>query len=208
MAESILKIHTQNGDIPVGYPGLADKPVSDETLSIQGGFADAKAVGDKFKEVKTETDSLKEDLGDFICYPFSNKITNKKIFNKGIIEDITIYGGDNNKEYVLAVIRQDQICIYERNGDGFGSLACIKNMPKKYNTHKGIETLHLVSAYNGKVEAYIKINWDKYTEGYTGLNWELTLISKKCYSNKLIESNVVRATFTDDWNQDFLPQSH
>lgn len=62
MAESILKIHTQNGDIPVGYPGLADKPISDKTLSEEGAFADSKAVGDKFKEAKTETDSLKEDL--------------------------------------------------------------------------------------------------------------------------------------------------
>lgn len=62
MAESILKIHTQNGDIPVGYPGLADKPISDKTLSKYGAFADSKAVGDKFKEAKTETDSLKEDL--------------------------------------------------------------------------------------------------------------------------------------------------
>lgn len=62
MAESILKIHTQNGDVPVGYPGLADKPISDKTLSKEGAFADSKAVGDKFKEAKTETDSLKEDL--------------------------------------------------------------------------------------------------------------------------------------------------
>lgn len=67
MAESILKIHTQNGDVPVGYPGLADKPIPDKTLSEEGSFADSKAVGDKFKEAKTETDSLKEDL--------SNKIT-------------------------------------------------------------------------------------------------------------------------------------
>lgn len=62
MAESILKVHTQNGDIPIGYPGLADKPIADKTLSEEGAFADSKAVGDKFKEVKTETDSLKEDL--------------------------------------------------------------------------------------------------------------------------------------------------
>ena len=62
MAESILKVHTQNGDVPVGYPGLADKPIADKTLSKEGAFADSKAVGDKFKEVKTETDSLKEDL--------------------------------------------------------------------------------------------------------------------------------------------------
>lgn len=46
------------------YGSILDKPVSDETLSIQGGFADSKAVGDKFKETKAETDSLKGDLGD------------------------------------------------------------------------------------------------------------------------------------------------
>lgn len=62
MAGSILKIHTQNGDIPIGYPGLADKPIADKTLSEEGAFADSKAVGDKFKEVKAETDSLKEDI--------------------------------------------------------------------------------------------------------------------------------------------------
>lgn len=63
MAESILKIHTQNGDIPIGYPGLADKPIADKTLSEEGAFADSKAVGDKFKEVKAETGSIKEDVG-------------------------------------------------------------------------------------------------------------------------------------------------
>lgn len=62
MADSILKIRTQDGDKPIGYPGLADKPVANKTLDIEGAFADAKVVGDKFKEVKAETDSLKEDI--------------------------------------------------------------------------------------------------------------------------------------------------
>lgn len=66
MADSILKIRTQDGDKPIGYPGLADKPVADKTLDIEGAFADAKVVGDKFKKAKTETDSLKEDLGNII----------------------------------------------------------------------------------------------------------------------------------------------
>lgn len=35
-----------------------------DTLTKSGVPADSKAVGDKFKEVKTETDSLKEDLAD------------------------------------------------------------------------------------------------------------------------------------------------
>lgn len=65
MAESILKVHTQNGDIPVGYPGLADKPIADKTLSVEGAFADSKAVGDKFKKVKVETDSLEKEIDSF-----------------------------------------------------------------------------------------------------------------------------------------------
>ena len=64
MADSILKIRTQDGDKPIGYPGLADKPVANKELDTEGAFADAKVVGDKFKEVKAETDSLKEDLCD------------------------------------------------------------------------------------------------------------------------------------------------
>lgn len=64
MADSILKIRTQDGDKPIGYPGLADKPVADKTLDIDGAFADAKVVGDKFKEVKVETNSLREDMVD------------------------------------------------------------------------------------------------------------------------------------------------
>lgn len=64
MADSILKIRTQDGDKPIGYPGLADKPVANKTLDTEGAFADAKVVGDKFKEVKAETASLKEDMGD------------------------------------------------------------------------------------------------------------------------------------------------
>lgn len=77
MAESILKIHTQNGNIPVGYPGLANKPIADKTLSEEGAFADSKVVGDKFKEVKTETDSLKEDIVP-LEYDIYNQL-NKKL---------------------------------------------------------------------------------------------------------------------------------
>lgn len=58
------------------YGSILDKPVSDETLSIQGGFADAKVVGNKFKEVNTETDSLKEDLvykEDLFTHALSNE---------------------------------------------------------------------------------------------------------------------------------------
>lgn len=77
MAESILKIHTQNGNIPVGYPGLANKPIADKTLSVEGAFADSKVVGDRFKEVNAETDSLKEDIVP-LEYDIYNQL-NKKL---------------------------------------------------------------------------------------------------------------------------------
>jgi hypothetical protein len=63
MADTFKGIITADGkkrQLP--YGSVLDKPASDETLSIQGAFADAKAVGDKFKTVKAETDSLKEDI--------------------------------------------------------------------------------------------------------------------------------------------------
>lgn len=46
------------------YRNVLETPVSDKTLSIQGGFADAEVVGNNFKKAKAETDSLKEDLSD------------------------------------------------------------------------------------------------------------------------------------------------
>lgn len=94
MAESILKIHTQNGDVPVGYPGLADKPISDKTLSKEGAFADSKAVGDKFKEAKTETDSLKEDLSNKITkfYASNQGETHITDSDNGKIQDMMLYG--------------------------------------------------------------------------------------------------------------------
>lgn len=66
MADTFKGIITADGkkrQLP--YGSVLDKPASDETLSIQGAFADAKAVGDKFKTVKAETDSLKEDLVNY-----------------------------------------------------------------------------------------------------------------------------------------------
>lgn len=94
MAESILKIHTQNGDVPVGYPDLADKPIPDKTLSEEGSFADSKAVGDRFKEVNAETDSLKEDLSNKITkfYASNQGETHITDSDNGKIQDMMLYG--------------------------------------------------------------------------------------------------------------------
>lgn len=44
------------------YESVLKTPVSDKTLTIEGAFADSKVVGGRFKEVKAETDSLKESF--------------------------------------------------------------------------------------------------------------------------------------------------
>ncbi len=46
MADYITKIKTKDGDKQIDYNSLANKPQSDTTLSQNGKFADAKAVGD------------------------------------------------------------------------------------------------------------------------------------------------------------------
>lgn len=63
MADTFKGIITADGkkrQLP--YGAVLETPVSDSTLSKEGGFADSKAVGDKFAKVDSETASLKEDL--------------------------------------------------------------------------------------------------------------------------------------------------
>lgn len=95
MADTFKGIITADGkkrQLP--YSAVWETPVSDETLSIQGAFADSKAVGDKFKEAKTETDSLKEDLSNKITkfYASSQGETNLADSDNGKIQDMMIYG--------------------------------------------------------------------------------------------------------------------
>ncbi|RGR43980.1 hypothetical protein DWY46_19405, partial [Blautia obeum] len=95
MADTFKGIITADGkkrQLP--YRNVIETPVSDETLSIQGAFADSKAVGDKFKEAKTETDSLKEDLSNKITkfYASSQGETNLADSDNGKIQDMMLYG--------------------------------------------------------------------------------------------------------------------
>ena len=95
MADTFKGIITADGkkrQLP--YRNVIETPVSDETLSIQGAFADSKAVGDRFKEVNAETDSLKEDLSNKITkfYASNQGETHITDSDNGKIQDMMLYG--------------------------------------------------------------------------------------------------------------------
>lgn len=86
------------------YRNVLETPVSDETLSIQGAFADAKVVGDKFKEVKTETNSLKEDLINDSSY----LLQSIKQQNRSILDIEFEPGGIDASNGIIA---EDEKCV-------------------------------------------------------------------------------------------------
>lgn len=102
MADTFKGIITADGkkrQLP--YRNVIETPVSDETLSIHGAFADSKAVGDKFKEVKAETNSLKEDLSNKITkfYASSQGETHLADSDNGKNMDMMLYGKSEQKQY-------------------------------------------------------------------------------------------------------------
>lgn len=155
MAESILKIHTQNGDVPVGYPGLADKPISDKTLSKEGAFADSKAVGDRFKEVNAETDSLKEDLSNKITkfYASNQGETHITDSDNGKIQDMMIYGKSEQKQYSGKNLLNPTLQTTIKNG-----ITCINNGDGTY-TLNGTATsdTQLVVGYHNILDGQVKM---------------------------------------------------
>ena len=66
MAEYIKRIRTESGDLQIDYQALANLPQSDETLSAQGSFADAKATGDAIaltnRNIDNAVDQLTSDI--------------------------------------------------------------------------------------------------------------------------------------------------
>lgn len=106
MADTFKGIITADGkkrQLP--YNAVVETPVSDKTLSIQGAFADAKVVGDKFKEVKAETGSLKKDLGNLSSskiskfYATNNGENHLADSDDGKMADMKLYGRSEQKQY-------------------------------------------------------------------------------------------------------------
>lgn len=119
MADTFKGIITADGkkrQLP--YRNVIETPVSDETLSIQGAFADAKVVGDNFKKTKAETDSLKEDLSNKITkfYASSQGETHLADSDNGKIMDMMLYGRSEQKQYSGKNLLNPTLQTTTRNG--------------------------------------------------------------------------------------------
>ena len=153
------------------YGSVLETPVSDETLSTQGGFADAKVVGDKFKEVKAETDSLKGDLVDL----YDNLIKRKNLLS-GIEEgkyyiawnvgDTPTFG--NAENYACGIIDVAGIEKISLNIEVSGtySFFCDSDNKKIASFADCVVSSKVYSVPNNAIYAYIschdKKNWSAY----------------------------------------------
>lgn len=102
MADTFKGIITADGkkrQLP--YGAVLETPVSDTTFSKEGGFADSKAVGDKFAKVDSTTASLKEDLSNLFSEPYipvSDRTTVDIVNGNDVFSNVSLKSGN---EYVV-----------------------------------------------------------------------------------------------------------
>lgn len=167
MADTFKGIITADGkkrQLP--YNAVFGTPASDPTLSLEGAFADSKAVGDKFKETKAETDSLKEDIGDLenlkyrelynnLFYDFFGNITNKSgnMTEYGNAQHIFIQNAYSNGiklesgNYLVAFKLTNISLKRQANKQASFMLCIIDGWSKKY--------LGDIKYYNGEKELFV-----------------------------------------------------
>lgn len=154
------------------YENVLDKPVSDATLSVEGGFADAKIVGNKFAKVNETTDSLKEDIGDINIFNSINLfnpndvniVKNSEIKANGTIST----NGTFNVSGYIRVSPNDDVRVGQwRNGEFILFHSIVIGV---YNKNKTIITTITSSDENGIYKVtqssayYIRFN---YNNSYT-----------------------------------------
>lgn len=113
MADTFKGIITADGkkrQLP--YGAVLDRPVSDTTFSKEGGFADSKAVGNKFAKVDSETASLKEDFnnGSYAIRYDNRKITDNKEHEESITKNATL-GQNQTINFVVTPSTKYLVCI-------------------------------------------------------------------------------------------------
>ncbi len=130
MADTFKGIITADGKKRrLSYGSVLDKPVSDETLSVQGGFADAKVVGNNFKKVNAKTDLLKEDLTDLPLIKSVNLFDKNKVVNgKFLLVNKTLNTAPtDNVDFAYNVVPIEANTTYTITGTDYNLIIYAKN---------------------------------------------------------------------------------
>ena len=93
MADTFKGIITADGkkrQLP--YESILDIPKSDSSLTVEGGFADAAAVGKKNKKTENDIASLKEDMVNYGDYLERSAVSE---LQENLLNGVTIYKGKN-----------------------------------------------------------------------------------------------------------------
>lgn len=197
MADSILKIRTQDGDKPIGYPGLADKPVANKELDTEGAFADAKVVGDKFKEVKVETDSLKEDLDDRLGKQLKAKA------NKEADKIVTSFTNIYFLNFDNVIKAANDVIVKAKTNDKNANSALKIYITEKIDTNK-CNILKIIERnfVNTSLEEIVDIS--NYNNVVIGLSGALLYTNNTDKFGASAESGTVGKTLNVYLNSDFL----
>lgn len=99
MADTFKGIITADGKKRTfAREGITPEYVSDKTLSVDGGFADAKATGDAVKSLKEDIDNLSSSkISKF--YATNNGEKHLADSDDGKIADMMVYGRSEQKQY-------------------------------------------------------------------------------------------------------------
>lgn len=147
MADTFKGIITVDGkkrQLP--YESVLKTPVSDKTLSVEGGFADSKIVGNKFAKVNETTDSLKEDLGDVIdkVYPI-NRFNKDNIKNGYVSTTGESYSSSTYYHYCLNVNEGDIVSFFVGSPpiSAYMRFICAYDSSGNPISDKGTENTHI-----------------------------------------------------------------
>lgn len=119
--KTIKAIRTNEGDLPVDYRSLANKPSSDTTLTESGGFADSKTVGDQIKNINSKIREIQG--GDALAGITINgkKLSDNPVLTATDVGAAEIKHNHDAAELTSGLIPMDRISVLPPEKGGHGA---------------------------------------------------------------------------------------
>lgn len=87
---SLQGFKIENSIIKYDYEALQNKPTVDDTLSVQGALADAKATGDAIQQIEDNVNEAIQDIGNEVLTSLAPEYSNAATYAVG---DYVVYNG-------------------------------------------------------------------------------------------------------------------